>query len=174
MRFRWMATALLAAALTAQASTKVKSEPTLEEKVRHELVMLPYYGVFDDIRFQVVGDTVVLSGQVSRPVLKGDAQNVVKSIRGVEVVKNDIQVLPLSPFDDRIRVATARAIYSQNALSRYALSPRPSVHIIVENGNVRLTGFVANEFDRNLAYMKAMGVPGAFSVKNELQIDPKS
>lgn len=169
-----LAIAMLAGGIVAQASTAPKPEPTLAEKVRRELVMLPYYSVFDDLRYRIDGDTVVLSGAVTRPMLRSSAENVVRAIRGVELVRNEVRVLPLSPFDDRIRLATARAVFSGNALFRYSLAAVPSVRIIVENGNITLTGVVANEFDRTLAYMRAMSVPGAFSVKNDLLIEQRS
>src|SRR5215510_1511594 len=139
-------------------------EQRLSREVRHELVMLPYYGVFDNLAFRVEGDTVRLMGTVTRPTLKSDAENVVKDIEGVNKVINGIEVLPLSPNDDRIRLATYRAIYGTTGLDRYGLQAVPPIHIIVKNGNVALEGVVANEMDRNLAGMRAKGVPGAFSV----------
>jgi hyperosmotically inducible protein len=143
----------------------------LEREVRHELLMLPYYSVFDDLAFQVNGGTVILTGKVTRPTLKDDAERVVKRIEGVETVENRIQVLPLSPSDDRIRLAAFRAIYRTAALNRYAHQAVPPIHIIVENGNITLEGVVASEVDRNLAYMKARGVRGAFSVTNNLKVE---
>jgi len=166
------AVALLASmsVASAAAADRNKANVPLAEKVRHELVMLPWLGVFDDLRFELDGDTVTLSGQVYRPTLKSDAERVVRNIAGVERVKNNIEVLPLSPYDDRVRIAVARAVFGPNALYRYALGAQPSVRIIVKNGNVRLTGVVANEFDRNLAYIRAMGVAGAFTVTNDLAV----
>ena len=122
--------------------------------------MLPYYGVFDNLAYRVDGDTVTLMGQVTRPTLKSDAENVVKRIEGVERVVNHIEVLPLSPNDDRIRIAVYRAIYGQTGLDRYALQAVPPIHIIVNNGNVTLEGVVASETDKNLANIRANGVPG--------------
>lgn len=145
----------------------------LEEQVRHELVMLPYYGVFDNLAFRVDGNTVTLYGQVTRPTLKSDAEGVVKNIEAVENVVNNIEVLPLSPNDDRIRVRTYRSIYSTPGLDRYALQAVPPIHIIVKNGDITLEGVVANEMDRNLANIKANGVPGAFSVTNNLRVSPE-
>ena len=142
----------------------------LAKEVRHELVMLPYYGVFDNLAFRVDGSTVTLLGQVTRPVLKSDAENAVKDVEGVEKVVNQIEVLPLSPNDDRIRMATYRAVYGTTGLDRYGLQAVPPIHIIVENGNVTLVGVVNNEGDKDLAGIKAKGVPGAFTVKNELQV----
>jgi len=140
--------------------------------VRHQLVMLPYYGVFDDLAFKLDGGTVTLMGAVVRPVLKSDAENVVKRIEGVTQVINEIKVLPPSPMDDQIRRAVYRAIYGDPALStRYGFRAVPSIHIIVENGRVTLEGVVANEMDKNLCNLRANGVPNVFSVTNELQVE---
>jgi hyperosmotically inducible periplasmic protein len=138
--------------------------------VRHQLLMLPYYGVFDNLEFRVEGHDVELFGQVRNPVLKSDAQNVVKRIEGVTSVTNNIRVLPLSNFDDRIRRATYRAVFGGPGLYRYATGANPSVHIIVANGHVTLVGYVGNEMDRNIAYLRANSVPGVFSVTNELRV----
>ncbi|MBC8165110.1 MAG: BON domain-containing protein, partial [Bryobacteraceae bacterium] len=132
----------------------------LEKEVRHELVMLPWFGVFDNLEFQVNGSQVVLMGAVTRPTLRSSAENVVKRIEGVTNVVNQIEVLPLSPFDDRIRVATFRSVYGFGPLSRYNWGPVPPIHIVVKNGNVTLEGFVANETDRNLANIRANQVSG--------------
>ena len=144
----------------------------LAKEVRHELVMLPYYGVFDDLAFRVDGSTVTLLGQVTRPTLKSSAENVVKHIEGVESVNNQIEVLPLSPNDDRIRMAVYRAIYSAPTLStRYGFQAIPPIHILVKNGNVNLVGVVANEADKTIASVQAKGVPGVFSVTNNLRVE---
>jgi hyperosmotically inducible protein len=143
----------------------------LERQIRHELVMLPYYNVFDNLAFRVDGGTVTLIGQVTRPTLKADAERVVKSIEGVERVKNEIEVLPLSPADDAIRVAAFRAIYGDPALNRYAHQAVPPIHIIVKNGHVTLEGVVANEGDKNIANIRANSVPGVFSVTNNLRVE---
>jgi hyperosmotically inducible protein len=113
-----------------------KARQRLEREVRHELVMLPYYGVFDLLAFKLEGEKVVLIGQVTRPTLKSDAERVVSSIEGVEAIDNRIEVLPLSPNDDRIRRATYQAIFSRPGLQRYTLMAVPSIHIIVKNGHV--------------------------------------
>ena len=149
------------------------SSDRIAREVRHELVMLPYYGVFDNLAYRVDGGTVTLFGQVTRPTLKSDAENVVKRIEGVDRVINNIQVLPLSPNDDRIRMQVYRAVYGEPALNRYALNAVPPIHIIVDNGNVTLVGVVANEADKNMAGIRANSVPGVFSVKNELQVEGK-
>jgi hyperosmotically inducible protein len=146
-------------------------QTTVEKAVRHELVMLPYYNIFDDLSFQVNGGNVTLMGEVTRPTLRSDAENVVKRIQGVHSVTNNIEVLPLSPMDNRIRIATYRSIYGFPSMQRYAMGAVPSIHIIVKNGNVTLTGVVANEADRNIANIRANGVSGVFSVKNELRVE---
>ena len=147
-----------------------KYRARLEKEVRHQLVMLPYYSVFDNLGFRVQGDKVTLVGQVTRPVLKSDAGAAVKSIEGVAAVTNDIEVLPLSPLDDQLRRALFRAIYGEAGLQRYAESAVPSIHIIVKNGSVTLEGVVDSEIDKNLAGLRANGVPNTFSVKNNLVI----
>jgi len=143
----------------------------LSREVRHELVMLPYYGVFDNLAYKVDGRTVTLMGQVTRPTLKSDAENVVKDIEGVEKVENRIQVLPLSSMDDGVRIAVYRAIYGYAGLDRYGLQAVPSIHIIVANGKVDLEGVVATEADKNMAGIRANGVSGVFSVTNNLQVE---
>ena len=143
----------------------------LEREVRHELVMLPYYDVFDNLEYRVDGSYVTLSGQVVRPTLKSGAENVVKNIEGVERVTNNIEVLPLSPNDDRLRVAVYRSIYGHAALQRYSIRSVPPIHIIVRNGNVTLEGIVASEGDRNIANIQANTVSGVFSVKNNLRVE---
>jgi hyperosmotically inducible protein len=148
-----------------------KGQDRLSKEVRHELRELPYYSVFDDLAYKVDGYTVTLFGATVRPTLKSDAENAVKHIEGVERVVNNIEVLPVSPNDDRIRRDTYRAIYSQPGLDTYSLRAVPTIHIIVKNGNVTLTGAVANEGDKNRAGIAANGVSGVFSVKNELQVD---
>jgi hyperosmotically inducible protein len=147
------------------------AENKISKEVRHELVMLPYYGVFDNLSYRVDGSTVTLRGEVTQPTLKSDAGNVVKKIEGVESVDNQIRVLPLSPNDDRIRLAEYRTIYSGSGLDRYALQAVPPIHIIVENGKVTLVGMVASQGDKTLANIRANTVSGAFSVVNELQVE---
>jgi hyperosmotically inducible protein len=143
------------------------------KEIRHELATLPYYGVFDWLEFEVRPDnTVVLRGQVVRPTTKSDAEARVKDVEGVAKVVNEIEVLPLSPQDDRLRAALYRAIYDWDGpLFRYATQAVPPIHIIVKNGRAVLKGVVASEADKNLAYIKARGVPGLFDVKNELQVE---
>jgi hyperosmotically inducible periplasmic protein len=162
---------LIATIITAAAA--LAAPPTLtpvENQVRHELVMLPYLNVFDDISFRIDGSTVTLFGAVTKPILKTDAENVVKRVEGVSRVENQIEVLPLSDIDNGIRLRTARAIYGYPALQRYGMGTQPSIHIIVKNGNVTLVGFVSSDMDKQLAFTRANGVPGVFAVNNQLQI----
>ncbi|MBV8818456.1 MAG: BON domain-containing protein [Acidobacteriaceae bacterium] len=169
---RNVALSLALAALSAPSLVlaNTKGDTDLAHKVRHELVMLPYYNIFDSLSFKVDGNTVTLMGAVTRPVLKSDAYNVVKRIEGVGNVVNNIQVLPLSPFDNQIRRAEYRAIFGYASLYRYAMGANPSIHIIVNNGHVTLEGVVSNEGDKNLAGIRANGVPGVFSVTNNLEV----
>jgi osmotically-inducible protein OsmY len=148
-----------------------KSEDRITREVRHELVTLPYYSVFDNLAYRVDGSKVVLLGEVTRPTLKSDAENAVKTVEGVKTVDNQIEVLPVSPNDDRIRLATYRAIYSKPQLQRYQLGAVPPIHILVENGNITLEGVVANEGDKSVAGIAAKGVHGAFKVNNNLRVE---
>ena len=161
----------IAALALAQRPASERGRMHLEREVRHELVMLPYYSVFDNLEFKVDSGQVTLLGQVTRPTLKSDAERAVRGIEGVEKITNNIEVLPLSPNDDRIRLAVYRAIFGATGLDRYALSAVPPIHIIVKNGNVTLEGVVANEADKNLAGIQANGVPGVFSVTNNLRVE---
>jgi hyperosmotically inducible protein len=156
------------------AGKKVEGLTTLENEVRHELVMLPWFGVFDNLEFEVNGDQVILSGQVTRPTLRSSAENVVKQIEGVEHVVNNIEVLPLSSMDDRIRRATYYSIFGYGPMGRYAWGPQYPIRIIVKNGNVTLQGVVASETDKNIAGIRANGVPGVFSVTNDLRVEKNS
>lgn len=141
-------------------------------EARHELVMLPLYGVFDNLAYQVAPDgTVTLTGQVARPTLKSDAENAVKRIEGVEKVVNNIEVLPPSPNDDRIRRAAYRAIYGNNVLTQYQLRAVPPIHIIVNRGHITLEGVVARQMEKQVAGMQANGVNGVFSVTNNLRVE---
>lgn len=159
----------------AQGSTLEHAKSHLSEKVRKELILLPYYGIFDQLAFEIKDlDTVVLSGQVTRPALKSDAERAVSRLEAVGKVENLIEVLPTSPNDDRIRIATYRAIYSKPGLDRYALQAVPPIHIIVKNGEVTLVGVVATEMDKNVAGMAANGVAGVFKVTNNLRAEKES
>ena len=146
----------------------------IERQVRREIVTLPFYSLFDHFAFRVDGATVTLMGKVSRPTLKSDAENVVKKIEGVEKVNNEIAVLPLSPNDDRLRLALYQAIYGHSVLQTLAIRAVPPIHIIVENGNVTLEGMVANEMQKNIANVQAKGVSGVFSVTNNLRVEKES
>jgi hyperosmotically inducible protein len=162
----------MARAQTRDAQASPKAEDRVVREVRHELVMLPYYSVFDNLAYKVNGYTVTLEGQVTNPVLKTDAEKSVKKIEGVEKVINNIEVLPLSPMDDQIRRAVYRAVYGQPGLEMYSLRAVPTIHIIVKNGHVTLTGAVANRGDKERAGIAANGVPGVFSVTNDLLVSP--
>jgi len=141
-------------------------------EVHHELVLLPYYGVFDNLAYKVTPDgTVTLLGQVVRPTLKSDAERSIKKIEGVERVDNQIHVLPTSPMDDQLRRATFQAIYGHSALSPYSLRAVPPTHIIVDRGNITLEGVVAKQMDKQIAEAQAKSVPNAFSVTNNLRIE---
>lgn len=162
---------LTVGAANAQEISTVKAGQALERKVFKKILALPYYGVFDNIRFSLDGGTVTLSGKVAEIRNRGDAEAAVKRIDGVEKVINNIKVLPLSLFDDSIRRNVLRTFYRDGAsLYRYVLEPNPSVRIIVENGRVSLEGYVSSKGDSQLAYVLARSVPGTFAVTNNLAI----
>jgi BON domain len=163
------------ATLNTPANRNARRIEALKEEVRHQLVTLPYYTVFDWLQAQVKPDgTVTLMGEVTRPTVKDDAEHRVKKLEAVSRAINNIEVLPLSPMDDELRVALYRAIYRfDSPLFRYGTQSVPPIHIIVKNGHVTLKGIVLNEGDSQLAYMAARGVPGTFEVKNELQIEQR-
>ncbi|HEX7359551.1 MAG TPA: BON domain-containing protein [Bryobacteraceae bacterium] len=155
-----------------QTALPASANARVAQQVRHELLMLPYYGVFDNLEFNVSNDAeVTLFGQVTRPTLKSDAEGVIKRIEGVTSVDNQIEVLPLSSMDDRIRFAAFRAIYGKAPLNQYALRAVPTIHIIVENGHITLEGAVARQSDKDIANIAANGVSGVFSVTNNLRVD---
>jgi len=165
-----------AVALTAGAPAQNQSrtgQSRLNREIRRELVTLPFYDVFDWLQFEIKPDsTVVLSGQVTRPTTKSGAEARIKDIEGIESVVNNIEVLPLSPNDDRIRRRMYVTLFGSNSpLFRYGMGAVPSIHIIVKNGRVTLKGVVANQMDSQLAYTRARGVPGVFDVQNELQVE---
>jgi hyperosmotically inducible protein len=162
--------ALLALTILAPAQDSAKSQERIVKEVRHELLMLPYFGVFDYIAFKVDGGTVTLLGQVVRPTLKSDSENAVKHIEGVEKVDNQIEILPPSSMDDRLRIALFRAIYQDPALQKYELGVQKPIRIIVKNGRVTLEGVVDSDADKNLANIRANSVPGIFAVTNNLQV----
>ncbi len=187
-RIRWAAVFLLLGTLGLSALPNIASaspaapqqgttrnpaayQAKLEKEVRHVLLLLPYYSVFDNLAYKVEGDKVTLLGQVVRPSTKSDAEVDVKKIEGVASVDNQIEVLPASPMDDRLRRAVFRAIYSDPMLERYAIQSVPPIHIIVKSGRVTLEGVVSSEADKNVAYIRASGVAGVFSVTNNLRIE---
>ena len=153
-----------------QSQAAAKSQERIIKETRHELLMLPYVTVFDNLAYKVDGYNVTLLGQVVKPVTRSDAENAVKHIEGVEKVDNQIEVLPPSPMDDRLRIQLFRAIYGFPALQRYALGVQKPIRIIVKSGHVTLEGVVDSEADKNLAGVRANGVPGIFSVDNHLQV----
>jgi hyperosmotically inducible protein len=163
-----------AQAQSVQTSTQQRqatAQARLEKEVRHVLVTLPFYSVFDNLAFKVDVDRVTLLGQVVLPTLKSDAAGAVKSIEGVSAVDNQIEVLPVSPNDDQIRRAEYRAIFSDPGMEKYAMQAVPPIHIIVKNGHVALVGVVANDADKILANVRAKTVPGVFSVTDELTVE---
>jgi alkylated DNA nucleotide flippase Atl1 len=162
---------LLLTILPAVALAQGGLDPQLAKRVRHELVTLPYYGVFDNLAYSINGGNVTLYGEVVRPSTRSDAERRVKKIRGVTQVVNNIRVLPLSNFDDRIRVATYRSIANMGGLHRYLRGNNPSIHIVVDRGHVTLEGVVSGSGDRTLAYHAANRVSGVFSVKNNLRVE---
>ena len=172
-RMKLMTVMALTVASLALASSKPATEtPDLREQIRKQLVTLPWLGIYDSLSFRLEeGGKVTLLGETVRPTLKSSAANVVKRLAGVTSVENQIEVLPLSPFDDRVRIAVARAIYGYGALGRYGLGAQPSIRVIVKNGNVTLKGVVANQMDKNLAFVQANGVGGVFAVVNELMVE---
>ena len=168
-------TAILAAATANSQSAPVsdRAQARIAKEARHEILMLPYFDVFDNIELRVDGYNVTLVGQVTRPTLKSDAENAVKDIEGVEKVTNQIEVLPVSPNDDRLRVALYRSIYGFTPLQRYALPVIKPIRIIVKNGNVTLEGIVNSEADKNVVNIRANGVFGVFSVTNNLRVEQR-
>ena len=162
--------AVVLGALLGAGSLPAK-DVSLTDKVRHELNMLPYYGVFDAINYEVNGSTVTLSGAVHYPVLAYDAANVIKGIPGVESVQNMIEVLPLSRFDDQIRLAAWRSVYSWPSMARVATMPLPPVRILVKNGDITLVGMVPTQADKDALNIRANSIPNVFSVKNELVVE---
>jgi hyperosmotically inducible protein len=158
---------------TASAGTtpsQMTDEQRMNKQVRHALAMVPWYGVFDNFEYTINGSEVTLSGQVVQPVTKSDAESAVKHVEGVTRVVDNITVLPLSGFDNSIRRAEYRAIFTAPTLSRYSMGAVPAIHIIVDNGHVTLVGTVDNQTDANVARIRALGVPGVFSVTNSLRI----
>ena len=157
--------------LQAAVPSALSTEERMSKNIRKELLTMPFLTIFDNLSYRIDGDTVHLYGQVIRPTLKSTAANRVAMLEGIARVDNQIEVLPLSPFDDRLRLAVARAVYGQSALNRYALGANPSIRIIVKNGNVTLEGVVNDNGARNIANIQANGVFGVFSVTNNLRVE---
>ena len=152
-------------------SAMASAQATIDKQVVHELNMLPYVNVFDYMTFTVdANGTVTLAGEVTNPVVKSDAANAIKRIEGVEHVNNQIQVLPVSFMDDGLRFRLFRSIYGYPALEKYGVGSNKSIRIIVDNGHVTLRGIVDNQTDKNIAFIRANGVPGTFSVDNQLKV----
>ncbi len=168
---------LLCAALCAPGfaqdrdQTSGRSQERVVREVRHELLMLPYFGVFDNINYRVDGGTVTLMGQVVRPSLKSDAENAVKHIEGVDKVDNQIEVLPPSSMDDGLRIRLYHEIYGYPSLEKYALGVQKPIRIIVKGARVKLEGVVDNQSDKDVAGLRANGVPGIFQVTNNLRVE---
>lgn len=178
MKIKTLGMAILALTLgigmsaVAFAQGSERAMDRLQNQIRRELVTLPFYSVFDNFEYKLSGDGVVtLMGQVHRPTLKSSAENVVKRIEGVTKVVNEIEVLPVSSMDDRIRLATYRAIYGHTALQTLAIRAVPPIHIIVKNGNVTLEGVVSTKLEKQVAGAQANSVSGVFSVKNNLRVE---
>ena len=153
------------------ASSQADQTALLAEEIRHQLIMLPYYGVFDNLAFTIKDqNTVVLTGQITNDIVKTNAETTVRSIKGVGKIINDIEILPLSRFDDLIRLATYRAIYSKSGFEKYAIRANLPIKIIVKNGNVTLDGFVQTELEKTMARLAANSVSGVFSVTDNLKI----
>jgi hyperosmotically inducible protein len=155
---------------TQRDQPSAKSQERIVKEVRHDLLMLPYFGVFDYIAFKVDGYTVTLLGSVVKPVTKSDAENSIKRIEGVEKVDNQIEVLPPSSMDDRLRQRLFRAIYQYPALQKYELGVQKPIRIIVKSGRVTLEGVVDSDGDKNMVGIRANTVSGVFSVTNNLQV----
>jgi len=154
------------------APASPQAEQHIIKEVRHEILMLPYFGVFDYIAFKVDGYNVTLLGQVVRPSVKSDAESAVKHIEGVQHVDDQIEVLPPSPMDDGLRLRLYRTIYGEPALEKYALGVQKPIRILVKNGHVSLEGVVDSDADKNIAGLRANTVPGIFSVTNNLVVSP--
>jgi len=163
---------IIASTLSFSAQSAMASaQATIDKQVVHELNMLPYVNVFDYMTFTVdANGTVTLAGEVTNPVVKSDAANAIKRIEGVEHVNNQIQVLPVSFMDDGLRFRLFRTIYGYPVLEKYGVGSNKSIRIIVANGHVTLKGIVDNETDKNIAFIRANGVPGTFSVDNQLKV----
>ena len=181
MKKRLLINLILAAALSvglaAAASPVPSSNPDSDvaSKITHEIRMYSHYSIWDNVSFRVVNGNVDLLGQVSQPYKKSDLQRIIASVPGVTAVSNDLEVLPLSPMDDRLRVQVARAIFRDPVLSGYSMQPVPPIHIIVDNGHVTLEGVVRTEMEKNVAGIRANGAGLSFGpVVNNLRVETPS
>ena len=165
-----LAVALTAAGATRPSTADQREQDRITREVHHELVMIPQLTIFDNLAYKVDGGTVTLMGQVRDPIIKDEAAKAVKGIEGVEQVVNNIEILPPSTFDDRTRRQVARALFADDRLFRYSMGALPPIHIIVKGGHVTLEGVVDNQVDKDEAGLRANGVPGVFSVQNNLRI----
>ncbi len=156
-----------------QREASARAQQRIAKEVRHELIMLPYVSVFDNLAYKVDGYNVTLAGTVTRPSIKSDAENVVKKIEGVEKVDNQIEVLPPSPMDDRLRLRLYRAIYGFPSLQKYDMPVVKPIRILVKGRRVTLEGVVDSESDKNAAGIRANSVSGVFAVKNNLVVSNK-
>jgi len=183
-RYALAATLMLTAALAADTSKNPPAPQTpaltdtdaaIAKAVRHEVLTYPYYSIWDDVSMRIQNGQVQLLGAVSQPFKKHDIENMVKRVKGVEAVDDQLEVLPLSPNDDRLRLQVARAIYGDSAFIRYRFMALPPIHIIVDNGHVKLTGVVLNDFEKQMAGMRASSAGMSFGpVINDLQVENPS
>lgn len=165
--------AMLAAVSITQVSAQVTSERSIETQIFKKILSLPDYGVFDHISFTFNDGTVVLAGKVNSLGTRDRAASVVKRIAGVKNVVNNIEQLPASPYDSRIRRQALRTFTSRGPAG-YFYEVNPDVRIIVENGRMTLEGFVSSKGDRNLLNILANGIPGVFQVTNNLVVGKSS
>jgi hyperosmotically inducible periplasmic protein len=173
----WVSTLPVTAAVApepgVQRSRRNRGHAFIQERIRKQLASLPYYSVFDNLNFTYNGETVVLGGEVMRPTTRDDAEDAVKRVEGVERVVNNIEVLPLSNIDDRIRKEAYQRLFSHPQLSRYGVQPVPPIHIIVKHSRIKLEGVVANESDKIVAGMIANQISGVFNVQNNLRVEDR-
>jgi len=162
---------ILGVSFIGSAQVSSREQARLTKEIRHKLVTLPFYSVFDNLAYSLDGANVTLSGETPRAGTKIDAEKAVKRIEGIGTVTNNIEVLPVSPSDDRLRRAVYKAIFNKPGLDMYAHQSVPTIHIVVKDGHVTLVGSVSNQGDKNQAGIVAQGVPGIFSVKNDLVVD---
>lgn len=173
---RWTQTVTIGAALFLASSMNMLASPQgtntqIAEQVRKEIVTLPFYSIFDNVRFELNDGVLALSGEVYRPVMKMMIERVAQRVEGVTTVTNNIEILPLSPYDDRIRIALANQLYRNQVFTRHSIQAVPPVHIVVKNGNVTLEGVVNSELEKNVAFHVANGIHGVFSVTNNLRTE---